>query len=74
MKPGENRKLAACLDVLEIHGQNLQAVAQLLWYCGDLGNGAVVDAETVGRAGYLITQELKQMTDALEGLRKEIRR
>jgi hypothetical protein len=74
MNPGKNRKLTESLDALEVHGLNLQTLARLLGYCGDIEDGAAVDAETVGRAGYLLTRELKQMNDALERLRKEIRR
>jgi len=73
----EHRNLRAVresLDALEEHGWSMSAMAQLLWLCGEMENGAVVDAKTVSQVGFLLTRELKHMDGALERLRKEIGR
>lgn len=66
--------LAECLDAVDAHLRAARTVAGLL----ELGleipsHFSHMDAEMVGDAGYLISQELRQTEEALTSLREAIK-
>lgn len=59
--PGRSEELIQSLDALNAHMPAVEAVARLMRRCVELSPGAMVDAQTVGNAGFLIGREVGWM-------------
>lgn len=65
-----SEKWVQCLDGLADRCANLETFAELLAACGNPPHGEPLPRGTVGRVGYLISDELQQLRELLHALER----